>query len=165
MNYLKFLEEALREAELAFQEGNVPIGALIVDKEGNIISSSHNKTKTTFDATSHAEINAIRNAGELVIENKNSEPTFLYTTMEPCIACSFFITRTNIKNVIWALSDPYRGGFLDLLENNKVLSDISKITYVVEPDLNMKIRSKELYIQYCKNRGYEDRVKMFESII
>jgi tRNA(adenine34) deaminase len=164
MDHINYLTQALKEAELALSEGNVPIGAVIVKSTGEIIARSHNKIKTSFDATSHAEVNAIREAGELVIEMQCPEPTFLYTTLEPCFACSFFITRTNIKNVVWALSDPYKGGFIDLLENDKIKDDLKEINYTSEPYLDIKKRARNLYLQYCREKGYDDRLRVFESI-
>lgn len=96
----KYLQKCLDLAQVAFEKGSVPIGALIVDIHGDIIAQGYNEIKIIHDPTAHAEVVCMRQAKEKVIKSINLEPTTLYTTLEPCFACVFFITRTNISRIV-----------------------------------------------------------------
>ncbi len=108
MNHLKFMKLALIEAENAGQIDEVPIGSLIVDNKGNVISKAHNKTIKNVDPTAHAEILAIRKAAEK-INNYRLLDTTLYVTIEPCIMCMGAIINARIKNVVYGAKDPKWG--------------------------------------------------------
>jgi len=148
-----FLNKAIELAQISFDKGSVPIGALIVDKDGNILAQGHNEIKISNDPTAHGEVVCMRQAKEKILTKFNPESTFLFTSLEPCFACGFFITRTNIKNVIWALNDPYKGG-IDYLKNTEKLSeDFKNINLIPEPYLELKNKSKELMRKYYLKKG------------
>ena len=98
---------ALREAERAAAEGEVPCGAIIV-KDDIIIGKAHNQTETLKDPTAHAEILAITQAAAAV-ENWRINDAVMYVTKEPCPMCAGAIILARLKKVVWAVDDPKRG--------------------------------------------------------
>ena len=100
---------AIREANLAKQEGEVPIGAVIVNSENEIIARGRNMTRNLKDPTAHAEILAIRQA----CHRLNSDRLLgcsIYVTLEPCAMCASAISLARIKNLFYGLADPKSGG-------------------------------------------------------
>lgn len=106
------MKEALKEAEKAYEKGEIPVGALIV-VNGEIIARSHNIKETTFDPTAHAEILAIREAARILGAWRLTEAT-LYVTKEPCIMCSGAIVNSRIKRLVYGCDDPKGGGVVSL---------------------------------------------------
>ncbi len=99
---------ALRQAQRAADEGEVPVGAAIY-KDGHLIAQAHNQTETLKDATAHAEMIAITQAAAAV-GNWRLDGTVLYVTKEPCVMCAGAIVLARIPLVVWGMSDPLRGG-------------------------------------------------------
>jgi tRNA(adenine34) deaminase len=105
-----FMEIALQQAQIAFDLGEVPVGAVIVDNKTNkIIASNYNQNITLKDSTAHAEILAIRNAC-LIKNHHRLDDCDLYVTLEPCPMCAAAISLARIKRVYYAASDPKSGG-------------------------------------------------------
>ena len=102
-----FMQQALSEADLAEQNGDVPVGAVIV-KSGQIIARGHNKREFAIDTTAHAEIIAIRAAcqklGRWILDDCE-----LYVTLEPCLMCFGAIIQARIANVYFGAYDPKTG--------------------------------------------------------
>lgn len=161
MDISRYLKLALQEAEKADKLGNVPIGAVLVDEEGNVIAKGANEIKTKFDVTAHAEVVTLRNAGQKAMLKYNENATWLFTTLEPCFACSFFITRSNVKHVVWALSDPYSGGVDDLLASPKIGEKIKALEILSEPVPEYRERSSTLMQNYYKRKGDLETAKLF----
>lgn len=161
MDHQIYLAKALELAEFSLDKGSVPIGALIVDMDGNILAQGHNEIKISHDPTAHAEVVCMRQANEKIIKSLNPTGTFLYTTLEPCFACGFFITRTNIQNVVWALNDPYKGGVDFLKSTEKLQKDFNNIKLLAEPIEEYKNRSKELMKKYYLKKGDLETAKLF----
>lgn len=93
-----YLEMALEEAEQALKENTYPVGAVIVDEKYNLISRGRNRVHSEKDATAHAEIDAIRNAGQAIFNAKIKREKFtIYTSLEPCPMCTGGILFANIK--------------------------------------------------------------------
>jgi len=109
MDYLdeKFMNEALLQAQKAFEEDEVPIGCVIV-KDGKVIAKAHNTVEQDKSAISHAEINAIQEASKYVGDWRLSDCT-MYITLEPCAMCAGAIVRSRLKRVVIGLRDPKRG--------------------------------------------------------
>lgn len=96
--YEDYMRVALEEARTAFRQGEVPVGAVIV-KEGRIISKAHNLIETLSDATAHAEILAIRKAGQKM-KGWRLEGCTLAVTLEPCPMCAGAIVEARIKKLV-----------------------------------------------------------------
>ena len=97
---------AIKEANLAFLEGEIPVGAVIVDKNYNIISKAHNKKEQLNDVTAHAEILAIKEAVK-VTNSWRLNDYKIYVTMEPCLMCTSAILQSRIKEIIYGVDSKF----------------------------------------------------------
>ena len=102
-----FMKQALSEAEIAFDKGEVPIGAVIVC-EGRIIARAHNLTEALNDVTAHAEMQAITAAAS-VLGGKYLIDCILYVTIEPCPMCAGALAWAQIGQIVYGTNDEKRG--------------------------------------------------------
>lgn len=107
MSDIIFMKKALDEARLAFEKGEVPIGAVIV-KDGEVIASAHNLRETEHSATAHAELLAIQKACE-VLGGWRLSGCELYVTLEPCPMCAGAIINSRIDRVVFGSKDEKAG--------------------------------------------------------
>ncbi|MGF1722548.1 tRNA adenosine(34) deaminase TadA [Vibrio kyushuensis] len=113
-----FMRRALELASVAESEGEVPIGAVLV-RDGEIISEGWNRSIGQHDATAHAEVEALRKAGQ-VLENYRLLDTTLYVTLEPCPMCAGALLHSRVKRVVFGATDLKAGAagtVLDLFES------------------------------------------------
>ena len=110
MNDVDFMRIAYEEAKKAFQENEVPVGAVIV-KDGRVISVGHNHRESKNDITSHAEIEAIKNASEILGSWKLSGCT-LFVTLEPCLMCAGAILQSRLSRVVFGAKDNEDGAII-----------------------------------------------------
>lgn len=103
-----YMKMALEEAVRARNQDEVPIGAVIVDSEGVLVSKAHNETVARHDPTAHAEMLAIRKAGAQV-GNYRLLGTSLYVTVEPCVMCMGAVIHARISRVVFGAPDPKWG--------------------------------------------------------
>ena len=108
LSHRQFMERALDEARRAYEKGEVPVGAVIVDSSGDILAQAHNLTVSTNDPTAHAELLAIRQAAA-VMKNYRLTHTSLYVTVEPCCMCAGAMVWARIGRLIYGTADT-RGG-------------------------------------------------------
>lgn len=117
MDHEKYMLEALKEARIALDKGEVPVGAVVVRSE-EIIGRGHNLRETTKDPTAHAEIIAIRQAAGQV-RGWRLQGATLYVTLEPCPMCAGALLLSRIERVVYG-ADDYKagaaGGLLNLLQ-------------------------------------------------
>jgi tRNA(adenine34) deaminase len=106
-NDVYFMKQAFSEAEKSFDEGEVPVGAVIVCK-GRIIARAHNLTETLTDATAHAEMQAIT-AASSVLGGKYLKDCTLYVTVEPCPMCAGALAWAQISRIVYGANDEKRG--------------------------------------------------------
>jgi len=126
---------ALHEASKAFQEDEVPIGAVIV-KEGKIISQAHNMRETLKDPTAHAEIIAIKKASE-VLEAWRLIDCELYVTIEPCPMCAGAIVLSRIKRLIYGAPDLKAGAcgsVMDIVRNPSLNHRVEVTSGILEQE-------------------------------
>jgi tRNA(adenine34) deaminase len=109
-----WMEEALREAQRALALGEVPVGALVV-YEGRVIGRGCNRPVTSNDPTAHAEILALREAGQSILNYRLLECD-LYVTVEPCAMCAGAITHARIRRLIYGAEDPKAGAVHSMLQ-------------------------------------------------
>jgi tRNA(adenine34) deaminase len=103
-----FMKMALSEAQKAEKKGEVPIGALLVSDQMNILAAAHNQPISLNDPTAHAEILALRKAAHK-LENYRLLKTILYVTIEPCIMCMGAIINARVATVVFGAHDPKWG--------------------------------------------------------
>jgi tRNA(adenine34) deaminase len=113
--YELLMEQALIDAKKGFHEGEVPVGAVIAGPEGNIIASAHNQPIGLNDPTAHAEILAIRRAGE-ALGNYRLNNLTLVVTIEPCLMCVGAAIHSRISTIVFGAYDP-KGGAAGSLYN------------------------------------------------
>jgi len=116
----KFMYSALQEAQRAFEENEIPIGAVIVYQD-KIIARGYNQTEKLKDPTAHAEMIAITAAANY-LQNWRLNECDLYVTAEPCVMCTGAILLSRIKNVYFGTYEPKFGAcgsLYNIIENNK----------------------------------------------
>ena len=104
---LNDLQRALQEARAAFDEDEIPVGAVIVCRD-QIIARGHNLTETLHDVTAHAEMQAITAAANS-LGGKYLNDCTLYVTVEPCIMCAGAIGWSQLGRLVYGAADPKRG--------------------------------------------------------
>jgi tRNA(adenine34) deaminase len=102
-----FMKKALQEAEMAFDKGEIPVGAVIVINN-TIIARSHNLTELLHDVTAHAEMQAITAAANF-LGGKYLKDCTLYVTLEPCQMCAGALYWSQISKIVFGASDENRG--------------------------------------------------------
>ncbi|MDP8033652.1 tRNA adenosine(34) deaminase TadA [Pasteurella atlantica] len=103
-----FMKYALTLADKAEAEGEIPVGAVLVDNQGNIIGEGYNQSISLCDPTAHAEIQAVRSAAKFT-KNYRLLDTTLYVTLEPCSMCAGAILHSRIGRLVFGASD-YKTG-------------------------------------------------------
>ena len=103
----RFMKEALKEAQRAFDDGEVPVGAVMVC-EGRIIARGWNQTEKLKDATAHAEMIAITSA-TAALGGKYLTGCTLYVTLEPCVMCGGALNWSQLPRLVYGASDVQRG--------------------------------------------------------
>jgi tRNA(adenine34) deaminase len=103
----KWMKIAISEANLAKNEGEIPVGAVIV-QNNKLIVKAHNKPILNHDPTAHAEIEALRKAGRK-LKNYRLPGFRLYVTLEPCAMCLGAMTHARIERIVFGTSDPKTG--------------------------------------------------------
>ena len=102
-----FMNEALKEAKIAFDEGEVPVGAVVVCKN-RIIGRAHNQTERLTDSTAHAEMLAVTSASNYLGSKYLNECT-LYVTLEPCVTCAGALHWVQLMKLVYGADDVQRG--------------------------------------------------------
>ena len=144
-----FMQKALEQANMAFQNNEVPIGAVLVIKN-KIISRAYNQTETLQDTTAHAEILAITSATQFLGAKYLSDAT-LFVTVEPCIMCTGAIFWSKIARLVFATKDEKNG--YDKFENVLNNDNLS----LQHPKLNVKSgvlmeQAEKLMKDFFKNK-------------
>ncbi len=129
------MNRALQKALDAERNGEVPVGAVIVNSSGEVISNAGNQTESLRDATAHAEMIAIRKACHLLRSRRLSGCT-IYVTMEPCPMCAGAIVSSRIKRVVYGTKDPRAGAFGSLI-------DLSKLPLESRPSVTSGVLAEE----------------------
>ena len=116
-----YMSEALKEARIAFEKDEVPVGAVIVH-EGRIIARAHNQIKLLKDPTAHAEMIAITQAASYLGSERLINTT-MYATIEPCSMCAGALVLGRVKKLVYGARDPKTGAcgsVLKITDNKKL---------------------------------------------
>jgi tRNA(adenine34) deaminase len=124
-----WMNKAYEQALLAQEEGEVPVGAVLVSQDSKLLGEGRNAMVHSYDPTAHAEIRALRQAS-LVSKNHRLLNSTLYVTLEPCIMCAGALVHARVKRLVFATRDfkaGAAGSIFNLLRgyplNHKVLID------------------------------------------
>ncbi|MEA5022748.1 tRNA-specific adenosine deaminase [bioreactor metagenome] len=126
MNHQDYMRLALEEAEIAFAQGEVPIGAVVVHKE-EVIAKAHNEKELRQDPTAHAEVLAVQRATQALGIWRLSEAT-LYVTLEPCPMCAGSLVQARLKTLVFGAAD-LKGGAVGSVTN---VLDVNRWNHRVE---------------------------------
>ena len=107
MTDIYYMQQALKEARYAFDEGEIPIGAVVVCND-SIVARAHNLTERLKDVTAHAEIMAITSAANY-LGGKYLTDCTLYVTLEPCVMCAGALSWAQIGRIVFGAADEKRG--------------------------------------------------------
>jgi tRNA(Arg) A34 adenosine deaminase TadA len=102
------MQQALAQARIAAELGEVPVGAVLVDADGCLLAAGHNQPISSCDPSAHAEITTLR-AAALKLNNYRLPNTTLYVTLEPCTMCVGALVHARIKRLVYAASEPRSG--------------------------------------------------------
>lgn len=129
------MDRALALALQAWDCGEVPVGAVVVDAEGKIIGEGYNRTITTPDPTAHAEVVALRDAATAVA-NYRLPGASVYVTLEPCVMCMGAILHARISRVVYAAKDPKTGacGSVLCLQQHEQLNHQTTVEHGLRED-------------------------------
>ena len=154
---VQWMKKALALAHKAEAAGEVPVGAVLV-KDDQLIAEGWNQPIISHDATSHAEIMALRAAGEK-LKNYRLIGTTMYVTLEPCSMCVGAMIHARVAKIVYAASEPRSGalgGAFNLLEANQHNHDFEIISGV------MATESKTLLQNFFRSRR-NSRAKLQQS--
>ncbi|MCL2923589.1 MAG: nucleoside deaminase [Trichodesmium sp. MAG_R04] len=104
----KWMNRVLELAKIAGDAGEVPVGAVIINSDGELIAEAQNRRERDFDPTGHAEILALRQAG-IILQNWHLNQCTLYVNLEPCPMCSGAILQARIGLLVYGADDPKTG--------------------------------------------------------
>ncbi len=126
MLHQRYITEVLRLARLALAKKEVPIGAIVVHKNGTIIGRGYNQTHAKKDGLQHAELIAIKQA-QKKIGDWRLDGTSLYVTVEPCLMCLGAVGNARMKDVYYLLTDPLFGSVESKLSKAQVKKIFPKL--------------------------------------
>jgi tRNA(adenine34) deaminase len=151
MDHKDFMREALKEAGVSAQLGEVPVGAVIV-RDNTIIGRGHNLRESLQDPTAHAEILAIREAAEF--QNAwRLENSLMYVTIEPCPMCAGAIVLARIPVLVFGAGDPRAGAcgsIMNIVQDSRLNHWVEIISGVLEEECSDLIR--DFFQQLRKGR-------------
>jgi tRNA(adenine34) deaminase len=136
VNYQSLMQQAIAITREVKSSGDVPVGALIVNEVGEIVSFGKNEREKDNDPTAHAEILAIRGAGEKLGSWRLDDLT-LVVTLEPCVMCAGAILQSRLKRLVFGAFDQKAGAVgssLDAIRDVRALSKVEVIGGVLEKE-------------------------------
>ena len=137
----EYMQKALKEAEVAFERDEVPVGCVIVYK-GEVIARAHNQIKMLKDPTAHAEMIAITQAAAY-LKNERLNDCDMYATIEPCPMCAGAMVLARIKNLFYATKDPKSGAagsVCNILKSKKLNHRVKTKSGILENESRLLIQ-------------------------
>jgi len=136
VNYQSLMQQAISLAREVKSSGDVPVGALIVNDAGEIVSFGKNEREKDNDSTAHAEIVAIRKASKK-IGSWRLEDLTLIVTLEPCVMCAGAILQSRIRRLVFGAFDQKAGAVgsvVDVIRDKRMLTKVEVVSRILEED-------------------------------
>lgn len=157
MNPEDFMKEALKEAQKAYDKGEVPVGAVIVHR-GEIIGRGYNLNESANDPTAHAEIMAIRQAAEALKSWRLLE-TEMYVTTEPCSMCAGAIVLARIPRLFIGAMDPKSGAcgsLMNITQDDRLNHTVEIHTGILEEESSKLLKA---FFKDLRNKNKTAKLK------
>ena len=138
----RYMREALKQAELAFEKGEVPVGTIVIYRE-QIIARAYNQIKMLKDPTAHAEMIAITQAAAF-LKSERLKDCDMYVTIEPCSMCAGAMVLARIRNLYFATEDPKSGAagsVVDILHNRVLNHRVNAIPGILREESRTLIQA------------------------
>ncbi|MBA7480896.1 tRNA-specific adenosine deaminase [subsurface metagenome] len=135
---IDLMQEALKEAEIAYSHQEVPVGAVVV-YQNKIIARAHNQKEELQDPTAHAEILAIQQAAKY-LGRWHLEDIQLYVTLEPCPMCAYAMLQARINRLIFGTSDPKAGAagsILNIVQDKRFNHQMEVVSGVLKKECSL----------------------------
>ena len=142
MDYKQLMQQAIELAKEAAKKGDVPVGALVVDEEGNLVGQGANLRVQDNDPTAHAEIVAIKNAGNK-IGNWRLDDLTLVVTLEPCVMCAGAIAQSRMKRLVYGAFDQKAGAvgsIWDVIRDTRALTKVEVVSGVLADECALLLK-------------------------
>jgi tRNA(adenine34) deaminase len=136
LNFEILMQQAIALAKSAADNGDVPVGALVVNEQGEVLGTGHNLREVSNDPTAHAEIVAMRIAAAK-LNNWRMDDLTMIVTLEPCAMCAGAISQSRFKRVVFGAWDQKAGAIgsvWDVIRDPRNLNKVEVITGVLEKD-------------------------------
>ena len=130
------MQAALSLAKVAADNGDVPVGAIVVNEAGEIVGTGQNLREQSNDPTAHAEVIAIRQAGEKIGSWRLDDLTIV-VTLEPCAMCAGAIAQSRIKRLVFGAWDEKAGAVgsvVDVIRDPRALTKVEVVTGIMEKE-------------------------------
>lgn len=156
----KMMKLALRLAQLSEKKGEVPIGAVLVDKNGDILAKSTNIRESSCTVLGHAELVVLHRANKMRKSWRLNDCT-LYVTLEPCVMCAAALVQARIERVVYATPDP-KGGALGSLMN---LSNHPKLNHHFQLDHGLYAKESSDLLKNFFQKKRKSKIKKIKGIL
>jgi tRNA(adenine34) deaminase len=136
LNFESLMQQAILLAKAAADNGDVPVGALVVNEAGEVLGAGHNLRQVNNDPTAHAEVVAMRMAAAK-LNNWRMDDLTMIITLEPCAMCAGAISQSRFKRVVFGAWDEKAGAVgsvWDVIRDPRSLNKVEVITGVLEKD-------------------------------
>jgi tRNA(adenine34) deaminase len=136
LNFEKLMQQAISFAKDAAVHNDVPVGALVVNEQGEILGTGHNLREENNDPTAHAEIVAMRNAAAKISNWRMDELTMI-VTLEPCAMCAGAISQSRFKRLVFGAWDEKAGAVgsaWDVIRDQRNLNKVEVVTGILEKE-------------------------------
>jgi tRNA(Arg) A34 adenosine deaminase TadA len=149
-----YLQIAIDQARLAADEGSTPVGSVIIDPAGEVVSVDRNRMIPLGDPTAHAEIMAIRSAGQRLMPSAGGSYT-LYSSGEPCLMCVGIVLLSPITTLVWAAGPIVVAGsaFDAVVRSGYNAARLQTLEVIREPDPESRLESRRILHDFFVAHG------------
>jgi tRNA(adenine34) deaminase len=159
-----YLKKAVDSARQAYDQDEVPVGAVIVDGNGEIVASAWNQVEQKHNQAEHAELKVLQEAAQKKAAWRLDDCT-LYVSLEPCLMCLGAIYLFRIKRLVYGAESPLFGAVLEKLDKDDLLRVYKNFTLDIDyiPSEESKLLLKEFFKEKRSRKNEQNRIKESES--